>query len=218
MPKTAKNYMMFTSNMKPIKNRLCLLILILSCTLSGVSAQITSFSGNSLDNALAAKFPRYNIKFRKYGPYIGVQRGAYTIGECGVEKQFKRVKLVHPVTHAFHTGFNYNFKYNVLGYDFGYWFQVGRLDLTYGANAYMRTDFNETRIGLGPVVGFKLFQFHLQTGYHFLTPATHFEETNTFFITLRLVLINSRKIDIERIDKPKKDKEKDKEKKGLFRK
>lgn len=212
---------MYTSDMKPIKIRQYLLLICLACMMQGGFAQTASFYDSEflqLRQTMPIKLPQYRVRFQKYGPYLGVQRGAYTIAELGVEKQFKRVKLVRPVTHAFHTGFNYNFKYNVLGYDFGYWFQVGRLDLTYGANAYMRTDFNETRFGLGPVVGFKLFQFHLQTGYHFLTPATHFEETNAFFISLRLVLVNNRKLDIERVDKKKKDKSKskDKDKKGGF--
>ncbi len=156
-----------------------------------------------------------DISLKKSGPYFGLQRGKYLIAEFGGEVQFKKVKLVRPVTHAFHTGFNYNFKYNVLGYDLGYWFKVGRLDLTYGANLVMRTDFNETRLGIAPVVGFKLFQFHLQTGYHFLTPARTFTETNTFFVSLRFVLMSKRDIDIDR-DKKKKDKDKDKG--GLFRK
>jgi hypothetical protein len=147
--------------------------------------------------------PAPKIHFNRFGPYVGLQRGRYTVLELGAEKQFNRVKLIKPHTHAFHMGFNYNFKYNVLGYDLGYWYQRGRLNLTYGANLIMRTDFEETAIGVAPVIGFKLWQFHLQTGYHFLT-SHHFEETNTFFVSLRFVLVNDRDIKIDRKKKKKK--------------
>lgn len=189
-------------------------LLCLLCA-SGATAQTAGFISNQ--NLPLRGGNWIDIHFRKSGPYVGVQRGKYTIAEFGGEIQFKKVKLIRPVTHAFHTGFNYNFKYNVLGYDLGYWFKVGRLDLTYGANLVMRTDFNETRLGIAPVVGFKLFQFHLQTGYHFLTPARTFTETNGFFVSLRFVMISKRDIDIDRHNKKKK-KDKDKDKGGLFRK
>ncbi|MFN6013980.1 MAG: hypothetical protein ACK47F_04755, partial [Flavobacteriales bacterium] len=78
--------------------------------------------------------PLMDIKVRKSGPYVGIQRGKYTILELGAEMQWKQVKLKQAVTQALHTGFNYNFKYNVLGYDFGYWIKPSRLGLTYGGN------------------------------------------------------------------------------------
>lgn len=139
-----------------------------------------------------------DIKIRKSGPYLGIQRGKYTILELGGEMQWKQVKLKSPVTHAVHTGFNYNFKYNVLGYDLGYWVKPSRLGLTYGGNLVLRTDFNENRVGFAPVLGYKLFGFHLQTGYHFLSRASYFTETNGFFVSLRFVLINNRDVDVDR--------------------
>lgn len=215
MLKTERNCMMFIRNMKRIKIKLTFTLLFLLLVLVA-QAQTAGYLSN-------ANFPLkkdwLDVHVRKSGPYLGAQRGKYLIAEIGGEVQFKKVKLIRPVTHAFHTGFNYNFKYNVLGYDLGYWFKVGRLDLTYGANLVMRTDFNETRLGVAPVVGFKLFQFHLQTGYHFLTPARTFTETNKFFVSLRFVMISKRDIDIDRNSKKKKDKEKgkDKDKGGLFK-
>lgn len=178
-----------------------LLVLLCLFALSSHAQEFSYFSNNRFP---LKKEGWIDIHFKKSGPYIGLQRGKYLIAEFGVEKQYKKVKLIRPVTHAFHTGFNYNFKRNVLGYDLGYWFQVGRLDLTYGANLILRTDFDETRVGIAPVVGFKLFQFHLQTGYHFLTPSTTFVETNTYFVSLRFVMISKRQIDIDRRDKKKK--------------
>jgi len=146
-----------------------------------------------------------DITIVKSGPYFGLQRGAYTVLELGVERQWKQVKIKTSETQALHMGFNYNFKYNVLGYDFGYWIKPSRIGLTYGGNFVFRTNFDESRVGLAPVVGYKLFGFHLQTGYHLLTPATYFIETNRFFVSLRFVWINQREI----VNNNKKHKKKD---------
>ena len=54
-------------------------------------------------------------------------------------------------------GFNYNFKYKVLGYDAGYWIKPHRVGLTYGANLVFRTNFDQSKIGVAPVVGFKFW-------------------------------------------------------------
>lgn len=133
-----------------------------------------------------------SLKVRRSGPYFGIQRGKYTIVEFGGEMQWNKVKFRKPITHAAHMGFNYNFKYNVLGYDAGYWFKVGRLDLTYGANLVFRSDFDHNAFGIAPVVGFKFWQLHLQTGYHFLGREAKQFETNTLFVSLRYVFINNR--------------------------
>gem|GEM_PF-614010 len=198
MHPTEKNYGPYTRNMKSINAKIAV-----CCTILLLAGQARSQTGLISQMALHP-LPAPKIHFNRFGPYVGLQRGRYTVVEFGAEKQFTRVKLIKPHTHAFHMGFNYNFKYNVLGYDLGYWYQRGRLNLTYGGNLVMRTDFNQTLVGITPVIGFKLFQFHLQTGYHFLTPTDHFEETNSFFVSLRFVLINDRDLDIDRKKKRKK--------------
>lgn len=138
------------------------------------------------------------LKVMKYGPYIGVQRGAYTFLEFGGEMQWKKIRLKKPVNHAVHTGFNYNFKYNVLGYDLGYWIRPHRLGLTFGANLFYRTNFETDRLGVAPVVGYKFWILHLQTGYHFMSrPKTVFE-LNKFFISLRVGIISDRDIKLKR--------------------
>jgi len=138
-----------------------------------------------------------DVSIKKTGPYVGLQRGKYTVLELGAERQYKQIKLKTARTHAFHMGFSYNFKYNVLGYEAGYWIKPSRIGLTFGANLVFRTDFDRSRIGIAPVVGYKLFGFHLQTGYHFLTGSNSFE-TNTFFVSLRFVLIRDRDVDMKR--------------------
>jgi hypothetical protein len=159
--------------------------------------------------SLANKEKWMDIHVRKSGPYFGVQRGLYWVGEAGGEMQFKKIKLVKPRTQAIHTGINYNFTQNVLGYDAGYWVKFGRFNFTYGGNVIMRTDFKQTSVGFAPVIGFKLTQLHIQTGYNFLTPSSTVKLTNNYFVALRFVFINKRDWDFD-------NNRKSKDKKGLF--
>ena len=141
---------------------------------------------------LNSKLPELDIDVKKYGVYIGLQRGEFSCLEVGGEYQYKKIKLLKPYTHAAHFGFNYNFDKNVLGYDVGYWFKEGRLDLTYGVNGIFRTDYKSSAIGFAPVFGFKFTQLHIQTGYNFLTPTKELMPVNRFFISIRFVFIKNR--------------------------
>lgn len=145
-----------------------------------------------------------DIEVTKTGPYFGVQRGKYTVIEIGAERQWKKIRLKKPIIHAAHAGFNYNFKYNMLGYDMGYWYKPNRIGLTYGANLFFRTNFNDTRAGIAPVIGFKFALLHLQTGYHFMSRLPDNFETNRFFISLRIGIINDREIDFNMRKRDKK--------------
>lgn len=197
--------------MKQKRNRILYLLLLLP---------IFSFANNpvidSLEMYTFSKRKNIELKAIKTGPYIAWQRGKYNVGEFGVERQYKSTSLKKTATNAFHMGFNYNFKQNVLGYDVGYWRQQGQLGLTFGGNLVLRTNFDEIRFGVAPVVGFKLLQFHLQTGYHFLTPARNFENTNYFFVSLRFVLVKDREYDIKGKKGGLFSKDKKEKKKGLF--
>ncbi len=138
-----------------------------------------------------------DVTVKKYGPYFGYQKGKYDVYELGMEKQWKRIKLSKPSTNALHFGINYNFVGGVLGYDLGYWHKKGRLNFTYGGNLCLRTDFTHNKVGFAPVIGYKIWQFHLQTGYVFLTKSNTFMPTNTFFISLCFVLLNHRDVDVK---------------------
>lgn len=140
--------------------------------------------------------PLVDIDVRKSGPYIGLQQGKYLVLELGGEMIWKKIRLRKPITHAVHAGFNYNFKYKVLGLDGGYWIRPHRFGLTYGANLFYRTDFDQNKLGIAPVLGYKLWFAHLQVGYHFMPSPQDFQ-TNTIFISARLGLINDRDIDID---------------------
>ena len=149
---------------------------------------------------LAYKKPLLDIRIRKTGPYFGLQQGKYLVPEIGLEQQWKRVKLKRPLTHAVHTGFNYNIKHKVLGYDAGYWIKTHRIGLTYGANIFYRTNFTTDRFGVAPVIGFKFWLLHLQTGYQIFAKRKTFD-ASTLFISLRLGIINERDIEWKRRNK-----------------
>ncbi len=152
--------------------------------------------GQKKDGLFDRKKPFLKIKVQKIGPYVGIQRGEYLVPEVGIEYLWKKIELRDALNHSVHAGFNYNFKHNILGYDMGYWIKPHRIGLTYGANAVFRTNFTEHRFGIAPVIGFKFWLLHLQTGYHFLPNRPELDfETNTFFVSLRIGLANERKVD-----------------------
>ena len=138
----------------------------------------------------------------KTGPYFGVQSGRYYAGEIGVERQWKEGKLKSPNTHSLHFGVNYTFDFSrlnpVLGYDLGYWFRKSNLGLTYGTTLCMRTNFQSYRFGITPTLGYKVWQLHVQTGYHFLYPFYAFDkntfDSNTLFLSVRFVIVNDREV------------------------
>ena len=132
------------------------------------------------------------VKITKTGPYIGIQRGKYSNLELGYEFQRKGVKLIKPITHALNIGFDYNLSENVLGFSAGYWYKKGRVDMTYGASFVVKSNFNQSRIGISPLVGYKFSIAHLQVGYNVLSPFHSFKNTNTLFVSLRVVMINNK--------------------------
>jgi len=146
---------------------------------------------------LSVKLGGRELKSKKAGPYFGFQKGKYNLIEFGGEFQHKQIKLKHPTTNAIRFGTNYDFKESVLGFDLGYWRQQARIGLTYGAILSHRTNFETSRVGFAPVIGFRLMQFHLQTGYTFYGKAESFTNINRFFIALKFTLINKRDLDFK---------------------
>ena len=138
------------------------------------------------------KKPLLEPNVKKLGPYFGVQQGKYTVGEIGMEAQFKSIRLKKPKTHAVHLGLGYNIPNNSLQVNGGYWHKPSRFDLTYGIDICMRSDFDTERYGISPVVGYKIFGFHIRAGYMLLTPSETFLATNQLFINLRFTLVNNR--------------------------
>lgn len=149
------------------------------------------------------KDPLLSVRVQKNGLYFGLQQGRYTFGELGTEIQFKKVKLKNPITHGIQFGAEYNLFENVLGFNVGGYRKPGRFDFTYGANILYRSDFEEHRFAVGPSLGYKVFGFHIQTGYLFHTPAENFEAINTLYISARFLLVRDRKTTITRRKKEK---------------
>ena len=138
---------------------------------------------------------RKKIDIVKNGPYFGIQKWRFIVAELCGERQWKDYQLKKPKTHALNLGFNYDFTNNVLGYDIGYWYKSSNVGMTFGSSILLRSDFTHTQLGFTPIIGYKFWQLHAQTGYQFLlkTSSNSFE-TNKLFISLRFVLINNTKI------------------------
>lgn len=172
--------------------------IILTCL--AIFATYTSFGQFSAD-AFKKKEPLITVN--KSGPYLGIQRGKYNSIELGYELQKKEVKLTRPKTMAFNIGFDYNLNTNILGFSSGVWDKTSRVDFTYGVSIITKTDFNSFRIGVSPMIGYKISLAHLQLGYNIINNNRNFENTNTLFISLRAVLINHRDYNWRKREKKK---------------
>jgi hypothetical protein len=139
------------------------------------------------------KLPESKLRVVKTGPFLGVEKGKYLNLSFGMERQWQQLKLIRPQTHAANFQLDFNFKYQTMGGQLGYWFKIGRLNLTYGARVSWRTDYTYHRFGISPNIGYKFMQAHLQMGVHLMPPDEHFKEVNTFYASLRWVFINERK-------------------------
>ncbi|MCU0354572.1 MAG: hypothetical protein MUD08_12675 [Cytophagales bacterium] len=132
-------------------------------------------------NALRAK-----LRQRNYGAQLGFQRGAYNFLEMGFEHHWRTISLTNPRMFSVGGSFGYNFWDNTAEYKVGAWYKWGRVALTYGGNLVYATNFEQGKIGVAPVVGFRLLGFHLTTGYNFLWGGDEaFREYNRFYVSLR---------------------------------
>ena len=123
---------------------------------------------------------------RNYGAVIGVQRGAVTAIELGMEAHWRKLSLRKPNIVGATANFNYNFGRHVVGYQAGMWMKTGRVNLTYGGNLVYYSNFKgSSRYGLGPSVGFRLMGFHLTNGFNFLAGDKEMKGANTLYMSLR---------------------------------
>lgn len=136
----------------------------------------------------------FKINTRKFGVLLGYQQGQYAFFELGAEHQWKKLKLVKPKTYTLNANLEYNFTNKVLGYKLSGWMKVGRLNLTYGANACLYTNFEENKFGMGPAIGYKLLGFHFINGYNFMfnRDKEGFDEFNTIYISVRYFFAQNR--------------------------
>jgi hypothetical protein len=140
----------------------------------------------------------FKIYSRSYGLLIGIQKGKYTFLELGVEQHWRKIKLIKPRLTSVGLNMEYNFKYNVLGYKAAVWTKRGRVDLTYGLAACYFTDFDRSRYGFAPMIGFRLLGFHLVNGYNIIFDKGDFNRVNPLFISLRYFISTDTKIRFRR--------------------
>jgi hypothetical protein len=148
------------------------------------------------------------ISVRKVGPYFGFEMGRTPTFELGSELMFKKISLRKASVHGLHLGMNFAWEEPGLGFETGYWYKQGRLNMSFGGSLVFRTNFEENRIGFSPMMGYRLFGFHLQAGVHILSRSETYTNTNTFFIRLRFTLITDRKWDVDGLNFNRKKKKK----------
>jgi hypothetical protein len=138
------------------------------------------------------------IKIARSGTFFGVQTGRYWVGEIGVERQRKQLKIKKPNTHAFYFSLNYDLDNSVLGSEIGYWFKTSNLGFSYGIRGIIKSDFSSVKYGLAPSIGYKIMQLHVSAGYQFLVPSRRIDsfEVNYLFLSVRFLLVND--IDVKR--------------------
>lgn len=137
--------------------------------------------------------PESKLRVVKMGPFLGLEQGKYLNFNFGFERQWQQLKLINPQTHAVNLQLDYNFKQKVMGAQLGYWFKVGRMNITYGGRLSWRTDYTYNRFAISPNVGYKFLQAHFQLGVNLMPRNEYFKNVNTFYASLRWVFINERK-------------------------
>ena len=130
------------------------------------------------------------------GTFFGVQTGKFWVGEIGIERQSKQLKIKKPNTHALFFALNYDLDNSVIGSDVGYWFKTSNLGFSYGVKGVLKSDFSTLKYGIAPTIGYKVLQLHVNTGYHFLVPNRRSEtfDLNYLFLSVKFLLVNDLEI------------------------
>lgn len=146
------------------------------------------------------------IKVKKTGMLVGIQKGTYFGIEMGMERQWKKIKLKNPQTFAIAATGEYQFEANTIGFKAGPWVKYGRMNFTYGVNATLLSDFTHYKMAISPAIGFKIIGFHLLASYNISTPPSiNFDAYNRLHLSVRYYISKDREFKIERKNKKKKD-------------
>jgi hypothetical protein len=137
------------------------------------------------------------------GTFFGVQTGRYWVGEIGIERQSKQLKIKKPNTQALFFALNYDLDNAVIGSDIGYWFKTSNLGFSYGVKGILKSDFSSFKYGLSPTIGYKVLQLHVTTGYQFLLPNRRSDafDLNYLFLSVKFLLVND--LDVKKKRKKK---------------
>jgi hypothetical protein len=160
-------------------------LLFVSLSLPAQVILPVSYSKPSTQELFGIQSGQAKLFQRNHGMIVGLQRGKFTTIEFGGEIHWRKISLNKPRLFATTANMEYNFSDNIIGYKAGVWFKRGRINLTYGANLVYFTDFDKSKYGIGPSIGFRLLGFHLVNGYNFLTGDKELTNTNTLYIALR---------------------------------
>jgi hypothetical protein len=146
------------------------------------------------------------IKSVKTGVLFGLQKGEFTAFEIGMERQWKKVKLLAKdyEIKAINFVMEYQFRSNVFGLKPGFWFKTGRLSFTYGGALTLLTDFKYNRVGISPQLGYRFLNFHGLASYNLVVGPKEFIDYNRIHVAIRFYLNQSRKIEVEKKDGKKK--------------
>lgn len=178
-------------------------LIFIFCFLLNFSAHAQIFKKKE-EEKKGLRLPKYVATKRSFGMIGGIERGNITFLELGVEAHWKKIRLVNARTMAANANMEYNFGNNILGYNAAGWMKHGRVNLTYGVNFIYTTDFENTRYGMGPQIGFRLLGLHLVNGYNFLLGDEELENVNKFYVGLRYYFPLEKKTKIENVNKRKK--------------
>lgn len=117
--------------------------------------------------------------------FIGLTKGVYEAVELGAGVVRTAKKERRYVTNALNFSFNYNYREDLLGYTMSYWRKSRLFGLTYGLDAIAHSDFKTLQWGGAPVIGVRIWRFHVQTGYQIIYQPVEEIPYNTFFVRAR---------------------------------
>lgn len=141
-------------------------------------------------------YSQKKLSVEKTGFLIGVQQGKFNGFEFGMERQWKQLKLKYPKTLAVAGKVEYLFEANTIGFKAGPWWKFGRLNFTYGTDLLIASDFDQTKLGLAPNMGFKLIGFHFLAGYNIVANAPEFTRYNKLFVSVRYFIPKKRQFKV----------------------
>jgi len=156
-----------------------------SSTLFSQRAFVTPAAYQIPSSVISRNSPPIELYTRGFGAVIGVQQGRHTFFELGAEANWRTIRLSHPVTYGVGGNAEFNFGQGVLGWKAFGWMRPGRLNFTYGANLVYYTNFEQSRFGAGPSLGYKLLGFHFIAGANLLAGSREMNQYNPFYFTIR---------------------------------
>ena len=135
------------------------------------------------------------------GILIGYEKGRSDMLNVGYHYNWKKIRLKKPTIHAVEGIASVNPFDGILGIQGSYWQRIGRFKWTYGGRIGAFTDFSESTLSVGPVVGFRILGIHGQTGVNLLSNSE--VNANILYLNLSLLIGTNTRIHSQKGDKKK---------------